>query len=314
MSSIKPFQPLLASPAPEDLGLLKYPLYGSPKYDGVRALVRGFTLLSRQLKPIRNQLLQHLLGKPEFEGLDGELICGDPTAKDVFQRSQAMCATADASVEGAIFFVFDCTNQLQAPFDERHQEVRSILGSDQVVYQGVGLSRVRQALIKDEAQLLQVESQVVSLGFEGLMLRSRDGKYKLGRSTAKEGILLKLKRFAHDEAEVFGAYEQLHNANTATKDARGYTQRSSHQENMVGKGTLGGFHVKMVTGEFKGIAVDVGTGWTDAERAELWEAWHRQGLKSFNRARGLMRVKHQLAGSKDRPRFPVFDGWRSRDD
>lgn len=320
------FQPLLASPAPDNLAELSYPVRVSPKYDGVRAFVVNGVLLSRKLKPIRNKRLQELLGRPEYEGLDGELVCGNPTARDVFQRSQSMCSKADGPTEDAIFFVFDKLCTVELPFAERLKEARQLLGSNQVMHHELGISLIHHPVVKDVHQLEKVEADVLKAGFEGLMVRDPNGRYKLGRSTTKEGILLKVKRFNHDEAEIFGAFEQLQNNNEATVDERGYKKRSSAGRSkpgsvtdallasFTGKNTLGGFHVKMLNGPFKGVAVDVGTGWTDEERKELWTEWNRLGFQKFKRRYPLMRVKHQLAGAKDKPRFPVFDGWRAKED
>lgn len=310
MNFIK-FRPLLASPAPEDLEQLRFPLLVSAKYDGVRAFVRQGVLLSRNLKPIRSVQLQGLLGHSLLEGLDGELISGPPAAKDVFQRSQSLCAVGSQIGPEDRFYVFDQID-LERPFTERLKaltRLKRLVDGDFIHY-------VKQIRVRDVKELLEVETEALANGFEGLMLRDPDGLYKLGRSTTNEGILLKLKRFEHAEAEVLGAYEQLRNDNEATLDERGYTKRSSHQANKVGKGTLGGFHVRLLNGYFKGTTVDVGTfkNVTKADLQKLWNDWSQLGTKRFNARYGLLRVKYQISGSKDKPRFPVGDGWRSRSD
>lgn len=53
------------------------------------------------------------------------------------------------------------------------------------------------------------------------MLRSIDGKYKLGRSTTNEAILLKLKRFKDSEAIVVD-YKPLVRSNGLVEDSLGY--------------------------------------------------------------------------------------------
>lgn len=75
-------KPLLACNAPANLNSLPYPLFASVKLDGIRCVIKDGVALSRTLKPIRNQYIQSLLGRPEFNGLDGELIVGDPAASD----------------------------------------------------------------------------------------------------------------------------------------------------------------------------------------------------------------------------------------
>lgn len=310
---VRQFRPMLASPVKDPTALV-FPLLGSPKYDGVRAFVRGGILLSKQMKPIKNSTLQVILGQKAFEGLDGELVCGDPSAPDCFKRSQQMCSTRDAPIDDAIYFVFDSMEHPDEPFHKRLDDALGRLGSHQIMVGSLGISLVKQKRVNNYGELVHLEEQVLKLKFEGLMIRSIKGPYKLGRSTELEGHLLKLKRFEVDEAEVFGAYEQLANTNEPTINELGATHRSSHKAGKVGKGTLGGFHVKMLTGDFKGVACDVGTGWSDDERSALWMDWHKLTLPAFNKKYGHLRVKWQKAGSKDRPRFPTNDGWRDPDD
>jgi DNA ligase 1 len=139
-----------------------------------------------------------------------------------------------------------------------------------------------------------------------VMLRHRSGpksRYKFGRSTAKEGTLLKLKRFTDDEAVIVGFEEELFNGNAAVVDELGHTKRSSHQENMVGKGRLGA----MVCKTRDGVEFRIGTGFVASQRQELWDT--RSSLVGK-----LVKYKHFPIGAKTAPRFPVFLGFRSEID
>src|ERR1019366_2010177 len=85
------FKPMLASHC-KDESKLKFPVLVSDKLDGVRATVQGGQLLSRSLKPIRNKNVQKLFkGLPE--GLDGELIFGDPLSLTRYRATRpiVMC-------------------------------------------------------------------------------------------------------------------------------------------------------------------------------------------------------------------------------
>lgn len=96
-------KPMLASPAGE---LIRLPALLSPKLDGIRCLIIDGVACGRSLKPLPNKHVQALLGRAEFNGLDGELIVGSPTAKDVFQQT----SSGVMSIEGepsVIFHVFD---------------------------------------------------------------------------------------------------------------------------------------------------------------------------------------------------------------
>jgi len=133
------------------------------------------------------------------------------------------------------------------------------------------------------------------------MLRHQNGPYKHGRSTEREGWLLKLKRFDDSEAVILSAYELMHNANEATQNELGYTERSSHKAGMVGKGVLGGLSVRDV---YSGVEFDIGTGFDQATREALWK--QRDQLPEQ-----VIKYKFFASGVKDKPRFPVFLGFRS---
>ena len=77
------FKPMLAGEA--DLANLKFPLLASAKLDGIRAVVRNGVVMSRSNKPIPNPYVQRMFSK--MEHYDGELIVGDPKAKDCFRTT-----------------------------------------------------------------------------------------------------------------------------------------------------------------------------------------------------------------------------------
>lgn len=133
-------------------------------------------------------------------------------------------------------------------------------------------------------------------------MRSLDGPYKHGRSTFKEGTLLKLVRKYVEEAEIIGVEERMHNGNEAKKDALGRTERSVHKENLVGRGDLGAVIVKDLK---TGVEFSVGTGFNDEERTSLWS----QDLTGK-----IIKYEFRGFGDYDKPRFPVFKGFRDVND
>ena len=147
---------------------------------------------------------------------------------------------------------------------------------------------------------MALEERYLADGYEGVMLRSLQGIYKFGRATKKEGALLKLKRFADSEATILGLIEQMHNTNESTINALGLKERSSHKANLVGKDTLGALSVRDVT---TGVEFEIGTGFDDAERAKIWA--HKDAYIGK-----LVKYKYFPSGSKDKPRFPVYQGIR----
>ena len=287
------FKPMLAATL-ERAEDLRFPVLASPKLDGIRATVQGGVVLSRSLKPIPNAHVQLLLGSPRFEGLDGELIIGEPTAPDCFRRTTSGVMSEDGK-PSFTYHVFDKFGQ--GGFGVRLFEagmVRSPM-----------VELVQHQLIEDLDELTRYEHAVVEVGYEGVMLRDPDGWYKQGRSTLREGGLLKLKRFAEDEAVVVGAEELMHNANEAKVNELGYKERSSRKGGLVGAGKLGALHVKGLTGKFKGREFHIGTGFDDATRVRLWAQRHE--LKGR-----VVMYKYFETGTKDAPRFPVFKWFRSK--
>ena len=75
-------KPMLLPRETPDLDNLQYPVYVTPKLDGIRCLFKGGVALSRTLKPIPNKSIQAWAKKHAkiLEGMDGELIVGSPTS------------------------------------------------------------------------------------------------------------------------------------------------------------------------------------------------------------------------------------------
>ena len=280
------FRPLLSATI-EDTASLKYPCIVSPKLDGIRAIVIDGVVMSRSLKPIRNKYVQSLFGHHELNWVDGELIVGDPCSKSCYRDTNSGVMAEDGKPD-VYFHMFDRVDSIKG-FTERYFTLPQTSGR---------MLRVPHHAISTEQQLLELETKFLEMGYEGLMVRSPQGSYKQGRSTLRDGILGKLKRFADSDYEVVGFVERMHNANEATKDALGHTQRSMHKENMVGRGDLGALILRCEAGLF-----NCGTGFTDEERAYLWSI--RDTLPGR-----IAKVKSFLIGVKTLPRFPTFTGWR----
>lgn len=287
-------KPMLAAKA--DLTTLTYPMLLSPKLDGVRCLIIDGVACGRSLKPIPNKYVQLLFGHPEFNGLDGELIVDSPVAKDVFQKTQS----GVMSIEGrpqVKFYVFDdfsheagFAKRLDIAFKRTSRHTHFV----QVQHDKVGR----------EDAISTWEASYLGAGYEGVMLRDPAGMYKHGRSTTKEAGLLKVKRFEDSEAVVVGYSQLMGNSNEAKRNALGHLERSSHKSGMVGKQMLGALMVKDLKTK---VEFDIGTGFTAEQRATLWKD-HDNLLSE------VVKYKFQLVGVKDKPRFPVFLGFRSKVD
>lgn len=283
------FRPMLAKDA--ILAALRFPLLVSAKLDGVRAVVRDGVVYSRSNKPIPNKLVQEMFGHLNY--YDGELIVGPATAKNVYSRTvSAVMSKSDETGGDTRFYVFDHVKNLSWPYQQRYEE---LTGGDAHLHE--------QILVQNLEQLLMIEEEMLNDGFEGLILRDSIAPYKMGRSTVKEGYLLKLKRFSDCEATIVGFEERMRNDNEALINELGRTKRSSHQENKTGRGDLGA----LVLRHPDGYEFNCGTGFSDEERARIWQ--NREEYLGL-----IAKVKYFAIGMKDKPRHPVYLGMRDERD
>lgn len=293
---MKPFRPLLAV-ACEDVTKVNYPVLLSEKLDGIRMSVHNGVCMSRSMKPIPSATVQAKFGRPEYEGYDGEVIYGDKNAKDVFNKSTRACMSHEFPEELDIselkFYVFDRITD--DPYKDRWWYIRPD-EQNQVV-------KLRNFTVNSPEEVQEMEAGFLAIGAEGVMLRSPEGRYKQGRSTLKEGVLLKVKQFVDEEATIIDFEEKMHNTNEATVGELGQTKRSSHQENMIPCNTLGALVVHSEKwGSFK-----IGTGFNDQQRQEIWDNKDKYDGK-------LVKFKYFAVGVVDKPRFPVYIGIRHEDD
>lgn len=287
------FKPLLSAKADRaDLGRLSYPLLASPKLDGIRAVVLDGQLVSRKLKPIPNDFIRNALSRPCLDGLDGELIVGSPTDPGIYLKtnSAVMSKSGDPAFT---YYVFDI-HSMPAKFSDRLAELSEQVGVDPRIV------ILEHKTINNEAELIAYQEWCLEQGYEGVMLRRPSASYKYGRSTLKEQTLVKLKVFEDGEATVLGMTEEMHNANEATTNALGHTERSSHKANKVGKGRMGTLVVRDLD---TNVEFEIGGGFTAAHRQEFWD----QAGSVVGR---IVKYKHFPHGAKDKPRHPVFLGFR----
>jgi len=295
-------RPMLAAKTPEDLTVLRYPLLGSYKLDGIRALVIGGVVYSRTLKPIPSRYVQETFGRQEFNGLDGELIFGDPASPTCYSDTYSAVMT-QASNEPVQFWVFDYFGVTP---------VAAVAGASNIAYRdrwsvidriSCGHPEIvvlHQRTLERAFDVLAHEEQALNEGYEGLIIRDPMAGYKEGRSTLREQALVKVKRTQDAEAVIIGFQELLRNRNEAVLDALGYTKRSSHLDNMVPAGTLGALICKTIP---DGVEFRIGSGFDMQLRDEIWQ----------NQALWLDRVvtfKHLPYGAKDAPRHPIYKGLR----
>lgn len=298
-TTTKTFRPLLSAAIVDATSqTLRFPLIASPKIDGIRIVCHPeLGPVTRSLKPVRNKYVRSLLSNPLFSGLDGEVVVGPMAAKDVFQRTTTGIMTQDGTPE-FLYYVFDDITHPEVPYNLRLYDVEmrcQQLPTSEASY----VYDLDWIPLTNANQILDAEVQWLSKGFEGVMLRDPEAPYKYGRSTVKEQTLIKLKRFADDEATIVGFEPLLHNANPQTRDLLGLAERSDHKSGKVAQETLGNLLVSHNTfGDFA-----IGSGFDASLRQHIWTNKEDYLGKQVC-------FKYQVVGVKDKPRFPIWKGLR----
>jgi DNA ligase-1 len=282
-------KPMLASTV-DDIKHLLYPLMVSPKIDGIRALMRDGHLVSRALKPIPNPFIRNHLEGILPEGADGEIISGNS-----FQTSTSAIMRRYGEPEFR-YCMFDLYSH--QPYEKRVAEYMTFCAG--LAPSRAWVQAVPVTLITNERELLEYEVKVLAEGFEGVMIRSPGSPYKFGRSTLREQWLVKLKRFKDGEAIILRCDEANHNANPAEMNNLGHTHRSTAKDGKVPAGWLGSF---WVADRESGVEFGIGTGFTLAQRQEIWAS-------RDDYIGQIVKYRYQPVGVKDAPRFPLFLGFR----
>lgn len=290
----------------EQLKRMEYPVACSAKLDGIRAIVTNDGVMSATLKRLGNLHMQACLNYPTLFGLDGELVVGLPYTDpnnpddDVFNRTTGAIRRKEGKPDFK-FYVFDNFIYQTVNYQNRWIDFINFKFMNQHIV------ILEQRICYCWEQAIKYEEELISQGYEGMMARTLDSPYKQGRVTIKEGYILKRKPLEQDEAVVEAVYEQQKNNNTKTKDALGNSVRSSHKDNKIGKGTLGGITLRSLRWE---DTFNCGTiiGGTKEWRQEMWNNPELIIGKT-------MTYVYQGYGSIDKPRQPrAKSEFRASDD
>jgi DNA ligase-1 len=265
---------------------VELPLMASAKYDGIRCLIVERdgrpAAVTRTMRPIPNVATRLWLEENCPIGFDGELVV---RGEDFHGTSSAIMSRSGKT--DFIYALFDyidpkSATPLSTPFRERIARLDSVLSSLNL---GGRVLRIEQTMIECITQLDDLMTHALADGHEGLVLRRPDGIYKTGRSTAEEGLMMKLKPQEDAEAEIVGFEPERQDLFTPDR--------------------LGAFSVRLLSDP--SIRFHIGTGLTDRQRGEFWNRRERMRGK-------ILRFSYQSRGMKSAPRFPVFQGLRDEID
>lgn len=298
-----------------DESKLKFPLIIQPKIDGTRAIVQDGKLYARSLKQHENKFVTQQYSNPIFNGLDGEMIVGNnPAAPDLCRNTSSALRT----IEGEPVTTFWCFDYIteetkNLPYFERYEML-----ADKIIElnsQGCRFIDFVPSYSADNlAEYQYLRDTFLEQGYEGCIIRDPKAKYKQGRSSSVKPDLWRYKPWASAEIIVTNLVEEMQNNNQAKVNELGRTERSSHKENLVGKGTLGAivgtlyndlldYKGKVVA--TKGTEITIATGsLTEKEKLDFW--------KNPDKIVGqLVTFSYMSYGLKDNARFAQFESIRS---
>jgi DNA ligase-1 len=265
---------------------LELPLMASPKYDGIRCLIVERdgrpAAVTRTMKPIPNLATRLWLEKNCPIGFDGELVV---KGQDFHGTSSAiMSRNGKPDFLYAVFDYIDpkAATPLSTAFSDRIAALDHVLSTLDLFGRVV---RIEQTLVECMTELTPLMQQALDDNHEGLVIRRPDGRYKTGRSTSEDGLMLKLKPYEDAEAEIVGMEPERSDLFTVDR--------------------LGSFFVRLKSDP--SIRFHVGTGLSDQQRGEFWN-------RRSSMIGKMIRFRYQSRGMKSAPRFPVFQGLRDEAD
>lgn len=326
-------QPMLASDYSSEASYDTDFWLASEKLDGIRCCIQDAycnkakayeKVFSRSGKRIPNHYIRNVLSSLPA-GIDGELapIKANLHAKDAFQQATSAVMTMEGEPANWCYYVFDFFGRPDLPKKERLQIAGSIISDWQKL--NPSFAHFVQMLDFEELtieQALTKAQQIVKDGGEGLMIANPLGQYVHRRARHTESLLLKLKPAQDDEAVIIGFQEAVYTGLTSVLKAMpGYenvkpaeakrllaanSELAESCENKIGqgKGELGSIQVK-AAGWAESFSI--GSGFSKSQREAIW-------LNTQYYLGRTVRFKYISAGTKDRPRLPIFQGFREEED
>jgi DNA ligase 1 len=201
--------PMLAKTYADHGDKMVYPAYVQPKLDGHRCIAvkqgEKVTLWSRTRKRItgvphiERALESLLVGHPDVN-LDGELYNHD--YRDNFEDLTSFIRqeVPVPGHEAVQYHIYDIVDETKT-FEERQV---ALSGLRDAVYHPPAIRYVTTLRVSSEEEMYDTYTTFRTQGYEGLMVRSATGKYKINGRSAD---LLKVKEFVDTEFEVIGVTE-----------------------------------------------------------------------------------------------------------
>ena len=308
---------MLASDAVESKIILPCGL--QPKVDGVRSLTALGPLTGRSLKQHRNAYVNRFFNRPEYEFLDGEMAAQDERHPELCRLTGSALSRKDGE-PFVLWHVFDYLHPdvVGRPYIHRYEMLKAHIADMQSRGLAGHLRLMPMVICNTLEEVLYWDAKWLAEGYEGSIKRDLNGAHKQGRSTVREGGLLRIKRFLDFEFRITGVTEGEANENEATLNELGQTNRSTHQENMVPNGLVGTLQGVVIadvcdpqTGAVllrKDQEVTVAAGRMSHDDRRMYFEDQGSIIGQIGKAKFFPK------GIKDKPRFPTFQCLRFDED
>lgn len=302
-----------------DLDKVKYPLIVQPKIDGVRGLNLFGKFTGRSLKTFKNKYVTAQFSHSSLLGFDGEIAA----EHECHPRLCSLTTSALGTIERSpyvLWWLFDYVTVAtqQWPYSDRLKALCDRVEEIKLWHPHLGehLRNIPFEYVTNREELEAFDAKMQAMGFEGTIGRDANAPHKSGRCTAREGALVRWKQWIDAEAVVTAVEEGDHNANEATINALGQTERSSHQANKIPNGMVGSLtgtalesiDVNGKTFIQQGHPIVISPGRLTEEERKLY--FQRQDLIIGK----VIKFKFFPKGLKDKLRFPTFQSFRSAED
>jgi DNA ligase-1 len=288
---------------------------GFHKVDGVRASHLVGFFHGRSMDPFKNTALNAKFAGLEYAGFDGELTI-DGLLTDETLDGETLCSLTtgltnrskikkgeDALPDNAVWNLFDLLhpNTIELEYLQRYKMLKLMIECEPRRHVTV----LPFVWINNPTEAREWITKCLYLNYEGAIFRDPKAMHKSGRATASKNDFWRYKPVSDKDAIVVSVYEAEANNNEKTTNSRGHTERSSHKENKVGKGTAGGF-----------IGIDVETGkeirtpcgcMKHGERQEVWDNRSEYAGRPY-------KYTSLDVGVLDQPRQGRWIAWRSKED
>lgn len=189
--------PMLAHDYNKRSSSMKFPCFSQRKYDGTRCVgIPGKGLFSRNRKgyPHLKHIVEEINKLPSSIVLDGELYSDTLTFQEIvgIVKRETLKKGDEEKQLQIKYHIYDLINNMS--YEKRYATLQEIFHKYSFKY----LELVKTDVCENEKKMKELHAEYVAEGYEGIMLRNKNGLYKNARSVD----LQKYKEFFDDEYEV----------------------------------------------------------------------------------------------------------------